>query len=202
MANEANETIITKKLTTTDDELFCQYQGQTNPQPARLCLDTESGELSACYDSNIGSSTTHRVFRGLVLEWTIPPLKVAAVADLMDRVEPLAQRIVDGATSEWDGSNYVGRLNEAAQDAALDVLALLGDMSRIWDEADVYEVWDAANWFSCVTSDKIVEYLDLRADMTDDEVYAAAADEVESAEVNLDVDDVAAYLRDVRDEME
>jgi hypothetical protein len=114
------------------NELFVQYQGQSQPQPVHVSLDCRTGELSAEYDPEIGGSRPMDVHHGHVCRWRIPVLTAEAANALLADLAPIAQRVVDGYSSEWDGSNHVGRLSDDADDAAIDIDALC-DASRFGD---------------------------------------------------------------------
>jgi len=189
-----DKTTVTPIATETDDELYCQYQGQSSRQPVILTLDTETGTLSAAYSSIIGSGQSMRSFHRLDLEWVIPPLRMRPLAWLMEAIHDDCQTILDGANVEWDGSNYVGQLSEAALAAAEEIERHIEDMQH--DASDVWEPWAASEYYAPLGSDAaILAELGLSAYSTDDEIETRAAVEVADAEVVLDEDDVTSYLR-------
>jgi len=191
-----DKTTVTPIATESDDALYCHYQGQTERQPALLCLDLETGELSAHYSSIIGSGQSMRAFYGRDIEWEIPPLRMAPLADLMRKVTPACQAILDSATVDWDGSNRVGRLSYVAREAAEDVYGTVEGLQP--EPYEVYEPWAACDYYEPV-SDVLAE-LGLTAYSTDAEIESEAKRAVEDAEVVLDQDDVESYLRQLRDD--
>lgn len=95
--------------------LYCQYQGQSGPQPAYVTL-SEEGVLSASYSREIGPGTPEPVWAGRASRWQIDPsLRAEAVNALLEEILPLAQRLHDRRIVRWDGRNRVGYLTPAAR---------------------------------------------------------------------------------------
>jgi len=185
--------------TTTDDELYCRYEGQTSAQPVSLTLDTETGVLTVDYDGNIGGNCrSMREFHHIDRSWSIPPLRVHAVRALMDAITDDCQTILDHSTVEWDGNNNVGRLDEDGQEAYDRVESACDEYASENDPGDVYDVWDASDYYA--PSDPMDDIDKLTIDSTDDEIATIAKSEVADAEYALDVDDVERHLIQCRDE--
>ena len=55
-------------------DLFRQYHGQSEPQPAYLELDLRDGILRADYDSEVGPAAPAAVHHGFERRWGIPLL--------------------------------------------------------------------------------------------------------------------------------
>jgi hypothetical protein len=141
----AQVTVTPLKLDENDPAaLHCHYQGQYEAQPCKLTLDLESGELTAEYNPEIGNAKPMREYNGLVLSWPIPTLTAAAANKLIDEVTEAAQRILDGASVEWDGNNWVGRLDDDAETAAGRLEFAVAEAEPI----DCVGELDAADWFS------------------------------------------------------
>lgn len=117
-------------------------------EPVFVTLDTETGDLWAEVEYR-SSGTPIRVWHGLALRWEVPVLRPETMNTLIREILPLAQRILDGADSRWDGSNWRGTLTPDAE-AAVDAIA--DHIAFNYEYSDVH-VWDAADWFSDVAAD-------------------------------------------------
>lgn len=183
-------------LTTSDDELYMRYEGQSGPQEVRLTLNLDTGELSAAYWPEIGPSKSMRAFNRRDIEWSIPPLKVHALKALFDQVSTDAQTILDDSTVQWDGNNMSGELGN---DAELSDVRIESTVSGGWSSADVYEVWEAASYLEPCFPDEF----DITAKTTDEQLEEKASEIVNEApaDVNLDKDDICKRLTDWRDDL-
>lgn len=193
---------VTLKMTPTteDDELFCRYDGQYNPQPALLTLNLESGELSCAYSTTIDSGQSMRSFCGLDIEWVIPPLTVKGVSALYDAVREDCQALLDSAAISWDGSNFRGECGVDRRDAVQHAIDQLDSSNPDL----VHEVWDAADYFeSCGFGQVVLDDIGLAVNASEDQISAKAAEEVALAKtenkITLDFDDVEQFLRDCID---
>ncbi len=63
--------------------VFCQYEGQTNPQPACLTLDLNTGCIDAGYQSEIGESMSLACYHGRILHFGIHPMSTAEEIEYM-----------------------------------------------------------------------------------------------------------------------
>lgn len=102
----------------TTEHCYLKYSGQINPQDAFLVLDTEDGTVSAHANGEIGNAVPMRVWCGLDIR--IPfcrELQAGAINNLMDEIEGDLQAVLNGATVDWDGSNWVGTLTDDARAA-------------------------------------------------------------------------------------
>ena len=161
-------------------DLYVKYDGQTSPQGVNLCLDLDDGRVYCEPDFILGSGMPMTVFHGRLLRWGIPVLKTAAANKLMEEVEPLLQRILDGSEVVFDGSNLVGDLNEEAQEYSLELESFLDQRWRLVEPEDLVNVWDAYEWF-----DPCPVRVDARA--TDEELEEIAQNLTEEAQ-DLGVD--------------
>lgn len=147
-----------------------------------LVLDLTTDELywtttHACERN----STPTKVWHGRAIRWRLQGCPTAAAANaLASDVLPLCEAILAGYSEEWDGSNHVGRLNEAATDARDSVT----DELSSWDAEGGLVLWDAAEWLGGNTPD---------GDMTPDAIVAEALDDG----AVLDVGEVEAHLLEV-----
>lgn len=120
--------------------LHCRYGDRVDPQPAYVEID-EDGAVFADYDGEIGNAVPMTVWHKRTLR--VPVAPEADCTDLAAYLRgpglALLQRIHDGHTVEWDGSNHVGALTSDAE-AALDQLgAELQDLPTV-------EIWTAEDW--------------------------------------------------------
>lgn len=179
-------------------DLYLRYRGQTSPQPCYVELDCESETLSAEVDGSIGPGTPFRVWHGRAIRWSIPALTESAAEGLLLDLIPLAQRIVDGYSCEWDGSNHVGKLTEAAAEAAEAIRDLC---DRNWSEGEVLSVWDARDWYGQVGSGAyLAGELKITAETTD-EGLAAIVEREEDQASPARIEGVERFLRDLREEL-
>lgn len=134
-------------------DLFRQYHGQSEPQPAYLELDLRDGTLRADYDSEVGPAAPAAVHHGFERRWGIPLLTGEAANRVMAEIHGLAGRILADFEEHWDGRNTVARLGEDAQAAEDEIRAWLGPASdsdrettRLQDQgfpaSDLVGVWD------------------------------------------------------------
>lgn len=99
--------------------LHCHYPSQTSQQPCELRIDLENETLSVDYNPEIGQprAMTMSAWCRRTIVFEIPCLTTTVANHLLDEAGPIAQRMVDGATIEWNGNNRVGTLNGDAQEA-------------------------------------------------------------------------------------
>lgn len=143
-------TTVTVKTLDTDNQaqLYRQYQGQMQPQPVFVELDTEDGELSVDWSAAIGAGMSASVYHGRTLSWPLPrALTATAANELLANIAPMAQAVLDGYAIDWDGSNWVGA---PTGPAAVDAIDKIGEWctESDWDPADTVCGYDAADWFS------------------------------------------------------
>lgn len=185
-------------------ELYRRYDGQTSPQPCYIELDCGAGSMTADYDHEIGGGVPFSVFHGRTLRWRIPCLRAAAANALMDRLRPLAERVVAGYSTEWDGSNNVGRITGDAQDAHDEIYRICEDRMKAADEDELVSVWNAYSWLTADGAnpiEEVAEDLGIKADSTDDDLAAAAEKAVSDAradgvDVLEDIDEAVERIRD------
>jgi hypothetical protein len=186
-------------------DLFRKYPGQFKPQPVELSLDIRTGVLRCDYDPNIGGGSTFDHHHRLIRTAPIACITAESANRLMQEVAPIAQRVLDGASEEWDGNNHVGRFTADAN-KAWDEIA---DLCEAWgeDPRDQVVGWDVSDWFSEGDKDT-VESIGITADTTDTELAGMAAAEAMSAATGseygysvLDSDSVTAYLTELRNQL-
>lgn len=143
-----------------------------------LFLDLDDpGELwvSLRYQSD---GIPERVWNGVVRQYQLPENvdAIALTAAIDDgELDELLDRIVDGAETYWDGSNWKGRLNEDAAAAEAELRdRLYSDCAYTIPGGGLYE---ADVWF--VDNEPID--LDITADTTDEALAAFAKEQDECA---------------------
>lgn len=178
-------------------ELFHQYPGQNAPQDAQVSLDCATGALTAETDPEIGNAVPMRQYHGHVRCWSIPALTADAANELLEEIEPLAQRVCDGYASRWDGSNHVADFSDDAE-AAIEEIAALCERSKA-DAAEgmgALKVWDADAWFGGIgRAAAQARSLGITATTTDDELAAIETREEESALASGEADKVTGIRR-------
>ena len=181
--------MVTIQETKTTDELVHKYPGQSDPQPCYVELDLRDGVMLADWNSEIGNAIPFMVYHGHVQRYSIPSLTADAANALMQELLPLAERVVDGYKSVWNGNNNVARLTDDASEAndAID-----DRCQQEFDGADVLEHVPADNWCN--------DFSDDIADKTDEELEAIARDAGEAAlKDGYVVEGMFEALRDIRE---
>lgn len=165
---------------TNPTTLYRHYAGELESQGCYVSLDLEDGELTADWNGEIGNSVPESVWNGRKLRWGIPCLTSTAANKLLDELAPIAQRILDGATIEWDGNNNVGQLTEAAQVAAEELAEACAAACEDGRYARIAE-YEAADWYSEGEPPAVT------AAMTDDELDALA-EQLQADDAGTDTD--------------
>ena len=142
----ADTVTITEISGTTD--LHQHYDRQTSAQPCYIELDCRSAQLSASYNAEIGNARPMSVYHGHHQRWQIPCLTASAANDLLRELLPMAQRIVDGYDSRWDGNNNVARFADDAECAIEDIDAICSSYEA--DESTGVQEYDAGDYLSAV----------------------------------------------------
>ena len=147
---------ITFKIDNLRDVLapvYNRYPGQTNAQPAYVEM-CEDGTITADSDGNIGGGMSFDVYHGRTIRWGINnSLRGDTLADTLEQRLDLFQRVHDGQSIEWNGNNYVGRLDDDAQEAHDEIAAELDALSS--DESSLTPVWEVDRWLENTAFDDI-----------------------------------------------
>jgi predicted transcriptional regulator len=117
---------VTIKKIKSNDELHCHFPGQYDRQQCYVELDCTNSILSASYNAEIGGAVPFSVYHGHDQRWDIPCLTADAANSLMEDILPLAERVVAGYESVWDGQNQVAEFDDDAR-AAIDEINGLCD---------------------------------------------------------------------------
>ncbi|MFV8133225.1 hypothetical protein [Streptomyces syringium] len=188
---------------TAADALHCRYAGESQAQPAYVELGLKDGVLLASYDSEVGGAVPSEVYHGIDLRWPVPVLGGTAATRLLERLEPLAQRILDDSEITWNGSNRVGVLGEDGQAAAEEIEALCEaefedgdanpDLLPVWSVDTLGDLWDAdeAGIGACTTDEEL------------DVITARLLEEFRQGMGQPDavIDGLGEYLRSLRDDL-
>lgn len=112
--NTKIKTLLCKRIS----EYRCIYPGQLRYQPAYIVIEPEGDEpkMYAYYNGEIGGGVPMTVYHGREIWVGITPFfKMRTVNEILRLVEPLAQRVVNGYSVDWDGSNNRGHLDDDAE---------------------------------------------------------------------------------------
>ena len=174
-------------------ELFAHYDRQTEPQSCYIELDCQTGLLSASYNAEIGNAVPFSVYHGHDRRYSIPCLVADAANALMSEIAPLAQRVLDGYSSHWDGNNHVARLDDDASKADEAIEAMCDNL----DPADGETVvgCDASEWL--YGWDRLDE---ITAGTTDEQIDAMESEITAETDENIYLRGVGQFLRDKRQE--
>lgn len=118
MTNSTQKIAIQYPATGEIAPLLVQYASEHAPQPANIHLDLETGQVWAAANGEIGNAVPATVFNGTERTYAINPnLTTDQVASVLDDAAELLQTVYSNSETTWDGSNWVGVLGEAAEDA-------------------------------------------------------------------------------------
>ena len=106
------------RIIKTTSSIYCQYDGQCQPQDCYIEIDLDNSKIEASYNGEIGNAVPMAVWHNRISRYEIPCIFPATADELMKELLPLAERMEAGYESIWDGSNYVGSLTEDAQAAS------------------------------------------------------------------------------------
>jgi len=177
---------------------WCHYTNQTSAQGCYVELNCESGRFMADYNAEIGNGVPEAVWHGRTRRYEIPCLLAAPANKLLAELAPLAQRIIDGYATVWDGNNHVGKLDADAQAAEAELARCCDELMAYPDEADCIVEWDAADWLS--GCDTVAEY-GITGQSTDREL-ADIGERIEAeAPGNTIIDGLVGYLQGLRDDL-
>ncbi len=182
-----------RKVESDDPSVFFfRWRDRTNPQPVFLLLDLEDGELAIETAKALNDGEPSRAFNGVLRRWRLGGVPTVDQANrLMEKVTPLAQKMLDGSEvkfrdGEWKGS----LLTEEAGDAETQIWQLCEEL-----EAGVIEV-EPRKFFKG-------KRLGIKTETTDDQINEIAqrlgeVHQGEHGEVYVTIG-VESYLQDKRD---
>lgn len=108
--------------------LYKEYPGQTAPQPAFIELDCATETVEARYSGEIGNAMPMLAYYDLVLHFPVlPETRGQVLAEFLESeaFQKLAERIVAGFTSVWDGNNHRGHYSEESAYAQAEMTQLI-----------------------------------------------------------------------------
>jgi hypothetical protein len=190
-------------ITFTDDSapdsLFHQYPGQNEPQQVYVELDLEDGRLEVDWDGEIGNAVPAPVYHRRVLRWYLWKIPTAGGSnELVEKITPLAQRVLDGASVEWDGNNMSGTFTQDAQDAIDEIEGIVdGWFDEFTARVEPVDAWD---WIDGNDDD-----LGVTADSSDEDLKRIAEEIRSGASPETDggyvvIVGLTDYLEEVREE--
>jgi hypothetical protein len=195
---------VTVEKVKENADLYHQYSQQSSPQDVFVELECDSGILRADWNAEIGNATPFSVYYGRDQRWGIPPLKAKSANNLLESIAPIAQRVLAGYDTRWDGNNMVGDFNEDAQDALNEIAAICEETcDPSLNDGEVIQVYDADDWFQYCQDDELIKQYGITAKTTDDElvdiekkIREEEIDKYDLDELN-DVDDFLERLREI-----
>jgi hypothetical protein len=147
LTGEMDQTIIIGELN-KQNELHCKYPGQLNPQECFVSLHCRTGLLTAAYNSEIGNAIPADVYHGHTQRWGIPCLTNSSVNELLSELLPLAQRVVGGYKSEWDGNNIIAKFTPDSRAAIEKIETICSNLIENADETNSVQTWEAGDWLA------------------------------------------------------
>ena len=168
--------------------VYRQYPRQSYPQPAFIYMG-EDGRVWADYNEDPdGATVTMDVHHRRTLRWSIPESITGKALDvLLEAITPLLERVHAGHSIEWDGHNNKGWLDDDATAASEEIEQAIAALTY----RDILVVTESGVW-----DDHGVMTDDVRADMTDADVRAVAAQLQQQI-----VADSRVYLTDIDDHL-
>ncbi len=142
--------ITVRKISSISD-IYCRYDSQTSRQDVYIEIDCRGETISASYNAEIGNAVPARVFHGHEQRFTVPLLTVEEMNDLLDRLAPLAERVIAGYESSWNGSSHVAVFDDDAKEALSEIEEICISISESADETNTIQEWDAGLWLQDVT---------------------------------------------------
>ena len=92
--------------------LYCKYYNQSQPQTAELTINFKNNTIGVDYDGNIGNSQSMDSWHGREISFTVPnDLSQSQCENLLETVKPMAEKLAESYSEEWDGSNYKGKID-------------------------------------------------------------------------------------------
>ena len=102
------------------------FPGQIREQNAFFELDTQTGISNAMHNQEIGNAIPFSVYHGIDRRYSFNPyLKMRTVNDLGKKLLPLFQRVINGTSIAWDGSNNIAILSDDALAAEAEIRDLI-----------------------------------------------------------------------------
>lgn len=110
--------------------LLHTYPSQARPQHAFVSIDLLHNFITADWNPEIGTAIPSSVYRGRVRRYGIPSdITTREIRALLNRLSPIADRVVAGAEEEWDGQNMRWYLNDEARAAEQEIIDICEDLT-------------------------------------------------------------------------
>jgi len=140
----------------SNENNFCQYPSQCEPQRTYAELNCSTNELYSSYSSEIGNSTSMDCFHNRALRWQISPwMKLSSINSLLEEIKPIAQKVLDGYSEVYNGRNYVGVLSGEVDVYEREIERLCDEYSS--DPDNLFTRW---RWSELVEDRSIEEITD------------------------------------------
>jgi len=208
--------MLTVKKISNAKNLHCHYERQSEAQGVYVELDCENELLHVEYNGEIGNAVPFSVYHGHDQRFGIPLLKTDAINRLLDEIAPLAERVIAGYESVWDGNNYVAKFSSDAQAALEEIEALCDEAGENSDESNTIAEWNAGDWLKNIThyrdekgnpckwnfvvSAEIEGFGKISADTTDDEIGDLEVKIDADADIeNVVIEGLNKHLTEIRD---
>jgi len=125
-------------------------QDRSNPLPAYISLNCQTGRLSG--GCGAGDSVPLEVWQGKERRYDITQsLSAAKLNDLFAEIAPLAQRVVNGYDSIWNGNEYFAEFTADAKKAEMKIITIIDsyeddilvcNVDDYLNECDVTDFWN------------------------------------------------------------
>jgi hypothetical protein len=115
------------------------------PAACYLCVDVRDGRVWAEFQWDHAYEHEHLERKRLVQTFRIQPMLAQDINDLMDEIVPLAERIVAGTAVIFEDDDWVGYLNEDAQQAKFELYSRCNEEIATLDWITVSEWYDGVD---------------------------------------------------------
>ena len=192
-----------ENLSSSTAPLFCHYDGQSQPQPAKVYLDPRSGDVWADYSGEIGNAVSCDEWNHLITTFPVEPnVDGEALSEYLQSSEfkGLAQIIIAGF-EEIDGKGCY----DFEADNAID------EICTACNNIDIVNIWYAPEWLEAsltynsecladATEFKIEGAGTITADTSDeqlDDIYLTLFSWIDTGVVVADLESYLAELRTI-----
>jgi hypothetical protein len=124
------------------DDIYCQYPNQNSAQKVFLWLYCKNEHATIGPDYEIGGSVSMDIWHNHIIRWEIPLITINAANKLLDDLKPRLEKIMAGYTSEWNGSNCVGKYTDEANDEIAEIHSICENISE-----PLLNICDAEDYF-------------------------------------------------------
>lgn len=196
------------------NELHKKYQGQSDRQSCYIELDCKNEYLTAGYNPEIGNAIPSEVAYGHDIRWSIPCLTADTANELLTKIAPHAEQIIEGYESRWNGNNQIAEFSAEAKTAIDAIQQLCDEYGEIYnDDEQIIQSWDAEDYLSgviyyrdadgkrCCYPDAVSVDVDdcgtITATSTDGELNAIETKIIDT-EPNTEINGLDDYLEELR----